>query len=117
MKGKNIRLFLILIAVCLCSLLACCAKGKFVQSVEFTDGQTVVTYEGGFEFSKYTLTVTYTDGTTREVPITEEMISPVEQTKLYRAGTWQVEVDYLGVKTSFDAVISKAEIEDFVTLE
>lgn len=94
-----------------------CEKGKFVQSIEFATNQTVNIYEDGFRFSDYTVSVNYTDGTSRDIPLTEDMISPSEQVKLHKCGEWTVEINYLGLTTSFNVKVSKAVIEDFFILK
>lgn len=117
MQKRVLSVILIILLAIVCLGLVGCLEGKFVQTIEFTPNQTVKICEDGFVFSKYTITVHYTDGTSREIPITDEMISPTEQVKLHKQGEWTVEVNYLGFTTTFDVTVTKSVIEDFFTLE
>lgn len=99
MKKARILFISALIAVFACILLVGCSKTEKISSVELkdTNQDTVIeTQIGRFDFDAYTLVVSYDSGSTKEVTLTEDMISELDRLKLYQAGEHVITVSYGG---------------------
>ena len=96
-------------------LLVGCKKDDKIASISLKDNDPNTAVEiavGGFDYGAYTVIVTYESGNTEEIPLTEDMISAVDQVKLYQAGDHDITVSY-GEKTyTFKVSVKNNTFED-----
>lgn len=115
---KKVRLFTLLVLIAMLALLVLvgCEKKNTVLSVSLKDHTPDTVIEvavGKFDYSAYTLVVTYDSGDVEELALTEEMVTQADLFKLYQVGEHDITVFYgehtytfkVSVKRStFDAV-------------
>lgn len=83
------------IGICCLFLFAGCAGNASVTSVSIKNNEDAIGVEmGQFNYGDYTVVVKYSDNTTEEVPLTEEMVPVYERLKFYRVGKQVVKVTY-----------------------
>ena len=99
MKKARILFISAIVAVFACVLLVGCSKTEKISQIELKDIYTdtvIETQIGKFDFEAYTVIVSYDSGSTREVVLTEDMISELDRLKLYQAGDHTITVSYGG---------------------
>ena len=95
-----------IISVIICIMLlfivsACNGRQRNIVDVSFDQTVLDSSYEvSNFNIEDYFLTVTYSDGSTNQVAITDEMISSSDHAKLSESGTKTITVFYQGYEIS-----------------
>lgn len=102
---KRLRKLCITILLICCSLLvlAGCKEDRVAQSIALKgySAQTPLeTSIGRFSYDGYIVVITYNNGDTQELPLTEEMISETDQLKFYQEGDSEIDITYQGVTAS-----------------
>lgn len=101
---KNLKCLLILLLSLLLSFQVACKekdpeeewKNKIADYIEEVEETTSIAYEyDEFELSMIRIKVTYTDGTSREIPLTQDMLSERDYNKLFKVGQPRIEVWYM----------------------
>lgn len=88
----------------------CSKKGDKVSSVSLKDNDPNTAIEialGEFDFSTYTLVVTYESGSTEEIALTDEMVAETDLFKLYQVGEHDITVSYGEHKYTFKVSIKR----------
>ena len=97
MKKTGIILICTLLTVLSCILFAGCSKEEQVTAIELKDSATAIEVQiGRFDYSEYTLLVTYNSGSVVELALSEDMISELDRLKLYQPGDHVITVSYGG---------------------
>lgn len=115
---KKTRLFTLLTLITLLfifALFGCGKKEDAVLSVSLKnhDPNTVIeTALGDFDYSQYTVIVTYESGNTEEITLSEEMIADTDLLKLYQVGDHEISINYGDQKYAFKVSIKRATFED-----
>ena len=97
---KKTRLFLTLtltLILALTVLVGCGKKNNKITSISLKDYDPETAIEvalGEFDCSAYTLIASYSDGSTKEIPLTEDMIEDVDLFKLYQVGEHEIKISY-----------------------
>ena len=115
------KLWITIILIC-CSLLllTACKEEKTVKSIILNEYSAETPLElkvGMFAYGNYTVTVTYDNGKTEEIPLTEEMISETDQLKFYQEGTSEITITYKGAKIVVAISVSRNEFSENVQLQ
>lgn len=71
-----------------------CAGSPEIVGIHMTSSETVQVYYGHFSCEGIGVTVDFRDGSTKDIALTEEMISEVEQLKFFKVGIQEIEVVY-----------------------
>lgn len=107
----------------LCLLLACvsfgCASTSNVKSIALKDYSSETPLEitiGGFWHEKHTLVVTKEDNSTKEIALTETMISETDKLKFYIEGSQTITITYQGAKTNVNVNVSRKTFSNTVIL-
>lgn len=119
MRLKKLWITMILIG---CSLLgfAACKEDRVAQSISLNGYSAESPLEwqiGGFSCSGYTVTVTYDNGETEEVALTEDMISETDKLKFYQDGASEITIAYKGAKTVVAIRVSRNQFSENVQLK
>ena len=104
MKKTSLLLICALIALLVCLASVGCSQQERISSISLKgyDPNTAIEIPiGVFDYSAYTVEVTYNTGRTEEVPLTEEMIVEADVLKIYREGTHDIGMLYGGVGFTF----------------
>ena len=112
---KKTRLFLIsalaLTMLILLTLVGCGSKSK-VSSISLKEHDPNTAIEmliGNFDYSAYTLLVSYDNETVEEFILTKEMISEADQFKFYQEGEHDITVSYLNKEYVFKISVKRSE--------
>lgn len=100
---KYIKYLSILLLVLLLSFQVACKKDpeaewrdKTPDYIEEVEETTSIAYEyDEFELSMIRIKVTYTDGTSREIPVTQDMLTEKDYDKLFKVGQPRIEICYM----------------------
>lgn len=79
-------------------LFSACTKDNLV-SISLSGKDEILV--GDFEYSDYTLSLTYESGKTEEIALDKSMLSSVDNTKFYQEGEQTITVNYGGMTCSF----------------
>lgn len=71
-----------------------CASATAIEGIHMTSSEVVEVPYGRFSYEGITVTVDYKNGTNKEIPLEEEMISAVERMKFFKMGSQDVKVTY-----------------------
>ena len=95
-KTTNIKLaiFLPLLALGVSSVATSCGVGTEIVGIHMAKEETINVYYGNFDYTGIDITLEYRDGSTKDIPLAEDMISEVEQLKFFKMGEQKVEVVY-----------------------
>jgi hypothetical protein len=115
---KKIWITIILIG---CSLLclAACKQVHPVESISLNGYSAETPLElsmGKFSYGDYTVTITYDNGETEEVALTEDMISETDKLKFYQEGKSEITIAYKGVQTVVAIHVLRNQFSDNVQL-
>ena len=118
MRIKKIWLTIILIC---CSVLffAACKEERLVQSISlngYSSETPLGLTMGNFTYKEYTVTITYSDGETEELALTEDMISETDKLKFYQEGRNSITVAYKGAETSIEINVSRNQFSENIQL-
>lgn len=110
---KKIRIFLIgaLLIALACTLLIGCSNKEKVTAIAIKDSEGAPAIEvkvGEFDYSSYTLAVTYSSGSVVEVALSEDMISELDRLKLYQPGDHVITVSYGGCSCLINVSVKRA---------
>lgn len=107
-------LFLVLIAA-MCVLAVGCATTKQIASVQVTEGTLSALYTVGDELdlSQATLTVNYTDGTTKTVALTPAMLTNAFNSRT--AGSKTLTIVYDNYPLTFRYTVSLPQVQSHIT--
>lgn len=114
------KIWLTILSMC-CGILclAGCAEERFATGITLKDYSSEAPLEfsiGKFPYSDYTVTITYTDGTTEEVTLTEDMVSETDKLKFYQEGRHTVTVAYMGAETSVEILVARNQFSENIQL-
>ena len=117
----RIRKFLITLILIVCGMLffVACKSNRVVQEIALNDYSAETPLEikvGKFSYSEYSLTVTYDNGESEIVPLTEEMISETDKLKFYQEGKSEITITYEDVSVSVAIQVQRNVFEDNVQL-
>ena len=107
MKKTKILVLCVIFAVLACVLLAGCSNTEEVTSIELKDNSTIEVHVGKFNYGEQTLLATYNSGSVVEVPLKEEMISKLDQLKLYQPGEHVINVSYGGQTCEIKVIVRR----------
>ena len=110
---KKTRLFTSAILILIFALLVCagCKKEDKVSSISLKDhdpDSVIEMVAGGFDYSAYTLIVSYDSGNTEEIPLTEEMIAEADLFKFYQEGDKEITISYQGLQYVFKISVKRS---------
>lgn len=109
--NKNVKSFFIVVLFVIIGfiLAACNDNGLTVMDVSFDESVIESSYEiSDFNIEEYFLTVSFSDGSIKQIDITESMISLSDLTKLSSSGTHTIEIMYQGFKISITINLSES---------
>ena len=91
-KKKTSRLLLPLLGFVLVGVASGCSASSDIVGIHMTDPETHSIYYGNFSYEGISVTVDFRDGSFKEIPLEEEMISEIERLKFFKMGPQEVEV-------------------------
>ena len=91
-KKKTSRLLLPLLGFVLVGMATGCSASSDIVGIHMTDPETHSIYYGNFSYEGISVTVDFRDGSFKEIPLEEEMISEIERLKFFKMGPQEVEV-------------------------
>ncbi|MBO5737661.1 MAG: bacterial Ig-like domain-containing protein [Clostridia bacterium] len=111
----------ITIGLMCCGMLmfAACKEDRAAQSIALNDYSAETPLEvsmGGFSYSNYTVTITYDNGETEAITLTEEMISETDKLKFYQEGKNDITITHKGVSTTVSINVYRKEFSENVQL-
>ena len=74
------------------SFLSGCDAGAEITGIHMTNPETISVYYGNFSYEGIGVTVDFRNGSTKDIALTEDMISEVEKLKFFQVGDQKVEV-------------------------
>lgn len=104
----NVAIVALLAVVAMLILTAC----NEVVPVSIAVTGTDEIYLDEFDYADYTITVTYSDGTTQMLPLTAQYLSADDQAKLTTAGKHTITVNYQDLTTTFTVRLNNREVLD-----
>ena len=72
---------------------------------------------GKFPYADYSVSVTYDNGVTEELPLTEDMIPETDKLRFYQAGKSEITIEYKGVSTRVAIEVFRNEFSETVQLK
>lgn len=118
MRIKKIWLTIILIC---CGILcfAACKEERFAKSISLNGYSAQTPLElpmGNFKYNDYTVLITYEDGETETLALTEDMIPETDKLKFFYEGRNTITLTYKGAETSVEINVSRNKFSDNVRL-
>jgi len=98
-------------------LSSCGIEEVNIISMELVEGAPTDFVIGDFDYSKYSFVVTYKDGETKTIPLTEEMLSGEDYLKTYKDGTHQLTARYLNQTCTFTVTAKRFNFPTNLKLE
>lgn len=92
-----------------------CGKADSVESIalkDYSDDAPIEVLYGAFDYEGKTLTVTYSSGESKELPLEETMISDVERLKFYYDGEQTVKIEYGGASANIKINVKRHIFEN-----
>ncbi len=111
---KKNHVFLVLFSMLLVLMLASCNNNPDVQPVSIVVNNTSVQEEydpDDFDLSSISIIVTYSDDTTSQISLTEEMLSSADLELLSTPGDKELQVQYLGLSTTLNISFAYSELK------
>lgn len=71
-----------------------CSISSEITGIHMSSNETLDVFYGAFSYEGINVSVDFRDGTYKEIPLTEEMISEVERLKFFKMGPQAIEVVY-----------------------
>lgn len=121
MKTKRLLTLLLVVATAFCAAFAVGCKGKeekpaTVESVTLSEESVELNTGDALDYSAYTVTAGYSDGTTTTVPLTEAMLNAEDLAKFNTPGTYTVTVNAFGMQATLTVTVKNRNFAD-VTAE
>ena len=114
-KARLFSLLALVIALSLSVLVGCGAEEEKISAIAIKDyaSDSVIEVErGAFDYSAYTVVVTYESGKTEERPLDESMLAETEQVKFYQVGEHEITVSYGGSSCVFKTSVKRSFFEN-----
>ena len=114
-KARLFSLLALVIALALSVLVGCGAEEEKISAIAIKDyaSDSVIEVErGAFDYSAYTVVVTYESGKTEERPLDESMLAETEQVKFYQVGEHEITVSYGGSSCVFKTSVKRSFFEN-----
>ena len=114
-KARLFSLLALVIALSLSVLVGCGAEEDKISAIAIKDyaSDSVIEVErGAFDYSAYTVVVTYESGKTEERPLDESMLAETEQVKFYQVGEHEITVSYGGSSCVFKTSVKRSFFEN-----
>ena len=92
MKRKCAFLSSLLFAASVLFFTAGCANSTEIKGIHMVNAETLTVNYGNFSFEGIAVVVEFADGSSKEIPLDESMVSEVERLKFYKMGNQEVEV-------------------------
>lgn len=118
MRIKKLWLTIILIGCCIFGL-AACAEERLATGISLKEYSSEAPLEfamGKFPYGDYTVSIAYTDGSTEELALTEDMISETDKLKFYQEGNHTITVAYKGAETSVEINVARNQFSENIQL-
>ena len=120
-KSENLsnlkKAFLIAFSIALIAPASSCAEAMNITGITMSDPETIDVYYGNFSYEGITIDVNYRDGSSKQVPLEESMISEVERLKFFKIGEQAIEVVYRNrYKTTMNVEVLLNEFKDSYAL-
>ena len=119
MRIKKVWLTIILIC-CSIFLFSGCAEERLATSILINGYLAENPLEftiGDFSYNDYTVSVTYEDGGTETITLTEDMIPETDKLKFYQEGRNSITVTYKGAETSVEINVLRNKFPENVELK
>ena len=114
------KIWLTIILICCTALFfVACQEERLATSIslnEYTAENPLEFTMGNFAYDNYTVTLTYDDGETEELALTEEMISETDKLKFYQEGKNTITISYNGAETSIVINVLRNKFSDNIVL-
>lgn len=118
MRIKKLSAFILLL-FCGVFFFAACKQTRSIESISLNGYSAQTPLEisvGKFPYEEYTLVITYDNGETEQIPLTEDMVSKNDQLKFFQEGTNEITISYQGVSTPIAINVSRKVFPDSVQL-
>lgn len=114
------KLWLTIVLIC-CSILcfASCTEERLATSISLKEYSSETPLEfamGKFPYGDYTVSIAYTDGSTEELALTEDMVSETDKLKFYQEGKHTITVAYKGAETSVEINVARNQFSENIQL-
>lgn len=114
---KISALFLPLVALGFSIAASSCSAFTEIKGIRMSSTDPVDVYYGNFSYEGIGVTVDYVDGSSTEIPLTEEMVSEVERLKFFKMGAQTIDVVYKNrFKTTMDINVLLNQFKDSYAL-
>ena len=114
------KLWFTILFICLGALcLTACEVESVAQSITLNGYSAESPLElsiGKFPYADYTVSVTYDNGVTEELPLSEDMISETDKLRFYQAGKSEIAIQYKGAITLVTIEVFRNEFSESVQI-
>ena len=93
-KRKLTFLSFLLFALANCFLMASCGASGNIVGIHMSSSEVIEVPCGNFSYEGIGVSVDFANGSVKEIPLTEEMVSEVERLKFFKVGKQDVSVNY-----------------------
>lgn len=112
---KKVGIMTILIGFCCMLVCAGCSAINSVTSIVLLDSQEEIVVEvGKFNYDDYKFSVNYSNGTKKEIVLTEDMISDYDKLKLYQVGKQTITIKYENFSYEMNITVQRTSLDDIV---
>ena len=119
MRLKKLWLTMLLIC-CFLFIFAGCKNNRVEESISlkgYSADAPLKVGIGKFSCAGRTILVTYTNGETEEIPLTEDMMSETDKLKFYQGGKNEITITYKALTTSIQIEVLRNQFSDTVQLQ
>ena len=114
------KLWITILLIC-CSVLifTACEEARVAESISLNGYSAETPLElkmGKFSYDGYVVTITYDNGETEELALTEKMISETDKLKFYQEGKSEITIAYKNAKTVIAINVSRNEFSENIQL-
>ncbi len=112
MKRRFLLMKIIITAVmCMLCIMSFCACGRDEVTAISLSGSTEIEI-GSFDYSDYTLSVTYESGREESIALTSDMLGASDNIKFFNEGTQEITVEYGGKTCTFSLAVKAHTFTD-----
>lgn len=112
---KTCIFMLFLISVSCTLIFAGCSMVNSVKSISFLDnGEEIVIEIGKFDYDNYKINVSYSDGKTEEITLTEDMVSAYDKLKFYQVGEQLINIKYYNCSCEIKICVQRKSLNELV---
>lgn len=114
MKKNCLFVTLFMTICCLLVFAGCSAKATVKSICVVSDNETTIIELGKFNYDDYKIKVNYSNGESKEIVISEDMISMYDKLKFYQVGDQTITINYSNCSCDMKITVKRASLDDVV---